>query len=258
MKRIFFLSILSSSLLCSANATNPEPGTQETADTTTTEDVVTALVISNAVQGDPEAQYLYGNCYYYGNGEIKSFEKAIGWWNMAAEQDYGPAITDLGFCHMVGEGVEADSTKALELFSRAADLDYAPAKFWAGYCYKYGIGTPIDHKKANDLFEQAAQSYVAMAMFELGDSYERGLGCKPNTSRAIKYYEEAAASGEESAAKRLKELKDDSDADPDRAIKLFQDKINKGNKNKKAGKDKQIKRSNPKLQEYEDSQNNYI
>lgn len=245
MKRIFFLSVISISIFGSANATNFEPGPEEAADTATNDDVVTASVISNAVQGDPEAQYLYGNCYYYGKGEEQSFEKAIGWWNIAADQNYEPAITDLGYCYMAGEGVEADSTKALELFLKAADLNYAPAQFWAGYCYKYGIGTQTDYKKANKWFEKAADSYVALAMFELGDSYEKGLGYKRNTSRAIRYYEDAAEAGEASATERLKELKDD----PDRAKESLRDILNK-----KAGKGKKLDQSKREQKKSEDSE----
>ena len=41
-----------------------------------------------AMQGDAEAQYQLGNCYYNGDGVRKDFSAAADWYREAAEQGY--------------------------------------------------------------------------------------------------------------------------------------------------------------------------
>ena len=45
-----------------------------------------AWYTKSAEQGDVEAQYQLGLCYYHGEGISKDYKKAAKWFNKAAEQ----------------------------------------------------------------------------------------------------------------------------------------------------------------------------
>jgi len=65
-----------------------------------------------AEQGDAEAQYWLGRCYYNGNGVKEDKEKAVFWWTKAAEQGNCEAIFELILCYSHGDGVHKDTEKA--------------------------------------------------------------------------------------------------------------------------------------------------
>ena len=51
-----------------------------------------------ADQGNEEAQYKLGNCYYNGNGVDKNIEEAVKWYKLAAEQGHAKARNALDSC----------------------------------------------------------------------------------------------------------------------------------------------------------------
>ena len=65
-----------------------------------------------AEQGNDTAQYLLGNCYFYGHGVDINYDEATLWYRKAAEQDNGKAQRYLGNCYVLGAGVPQDYEKA--------------------------------------------------------------------------------------------------------------------------------------------------
>lgn len=65
-----------------------------------------------AEQGNSEAQYILGNCYYYGTGVEQDYEKAVSYYLEAAGQGNAEAQKLLGDCYAYGRGVEMDKEKA--------------------------------------------------------------------------------------------------------------------------------------------------
>lgn len=53
-------------------------------------------------------------------------EQAIPWLERAAEQGSARAMSLLGSCCRDGDGVEADAEKAVQWYQKAADLEYPP------------------------------------------------------------------------------------------------------------------------------------
>lgn len=58
-----------------------------------------------AEQGDIDAQYKLGNCYYNGNGVSEDKAEAVKWYRKAAEQGNVDAQYSLGNCYSNGYGV---------------------------------------------------------------------------------------------------------------------------------------------------------
>ena len=57
-------------------------------------------IMAHSVQGDAQAQYAIGVCYYNGTGVDKDEKEAIKWYQKAAEQGHGQAIATLNELNM--------------------------------------------------------------------------------------------------------------------------------------------------------------
>lgn len=73
-----------------------------------------------AQQGDAEAQYQMGECYFSGkNGVTEDYAKAVEWYRKAAEQGNPKAQIRLGLCYEFGYGIEENESTAKELYAKA-------------------------------------------------------------------------------------------------------------------------------------------
>ena len=88
-----------------------------------------------AEQGDMEAQYNLGLCYYNGEEVEQSYEEAVRWFRLAVEQRYENAQYSLGVCYENGEGVEQSYKEALHWYRLAAEQGDAEAQNNLGACY---------------------------------------------------------------------------------------------------------------------------
>lgn len=71
-------------------------------------------------------------------------------------------------------GVEKDMNKAIEYFQKAADLGYTYALNNLGFCYLNGYGVEKDLKKGFEYIEKAADGGLNVSQFNCGTSYEHG------------------------------------------------------------------------------------
>lgn len=97
-----------------------------------------------AKSGSARAQYDLGLLHYYGLGDLRVSEADFGgpgtagenqarrWFELAARQDYAPAITLLG---LMAAQDEHDTKKAIELWERAVSLQDPWAKYLLGAAY---------------------------------------------------------------------------------------------------------------------------
>lgn len=79
-------------------------------------------------QGDVNAQYILGLCYFYGNGVEKDLSEAVKWYRKAAVQGFADAQYNLGICYYNGDGVEKNLSEAVVWFRKAADQGHAEAQ----------------------------------------------------------------------------------------------------------------------------------
>lgn len=83
-------------------------------------------------QGVAEAQYMAGLMHHRGRGVAANGAEAARWYAMAANQNYPPALTNLGILYRDGEGVAADSKQAADLLRRASYLEDAAGQLAYG------------------------------------------------------------------------------------------------------------------------------
>ena len=121
-------------------------------------DISMALWKKAAAQGCPVSQYNLGlTIYNQQNDKEKIPPETIRLWQAAADQEYVPALKDMGIFWMTG------------VFN----------------------GKP-DFNKAVFYLEKAARQKHVQAMFLLGEIYEKGLNGKVDKDLAIKYYKAVA------------------------------------------------------------------
>ncbi len=88
-----------------------------------------ASLCKAAEQGDIDAQYELGNCYYNGNGVSEDKAEAVKWYYKAANRGYARAQYSLGNCYYNGYGVDKDEVEAIKWYRKAAEQ----GDFWAKY-----------------------------------------------------------------------------------------------------------------------------
>jgi len=150
-----------------------------------------------AEQGQKEAQYALGSCYYNGEGVTKDLEQAANWWRKAAEQGVqgGDAVAQnyLGYCYSKGEGVTQNLEQAIYWWRKAAEQGNNSAQYNLGVCYKDGIGgVEKDPSQAVYWWRKSAEQGYSSAQYNLGIYYYGGIGVEKDSSQAVYWWRKAA------------------------------------------------------------------
>ena len=77
--------------------------------------------VQAASTGDPEAEYLVGECYFFGKGTTPDIDKAIQFLQLAADRRYPKAMDLLGTCYRKQRKFE----QARRSYEEAAAAGYA-------------------------------------------------------------------------------------------------------------------------------------
>ncbi len=100
-----------------------------------------------------------GIFYAEGTGVEQNWDKAIKWYQRAADHKDPMGLMRLARCYALGgRGVEQDLVKAFELYSEAAETGDDGALYHLGLCYEHGQGVDIDLIKAMQNYQAAADA----------------------------------------------------------------------------------------------------
>lgn len=148
-----------------------------------------------ANEGNVEAEYVVGMCYYSGEGVTQSYTEAVKWYHMAAVHGNVNAQYDLACCYHTGEGVSQSHTEAVRWFRKAAEQGDVKAQYNLACCYSEGEGVPQSHAEAARWFREAAIQGLAEAQYSLGRRYQVGEGVTKSLTEAVKWWLKAAEQG---------------------------------------------------------------
>ena len=110
-----------------------------------------SLVYKAASQGNVAAAFELGVLYKYGKGCRLNFDKALEWFQKAAEGGSEKAAYSIGYLHYKGLGtVPQDYAMAVTWFQRS---NHPRAKYWLAICYYYGYGVPQDRELALEMLQ---------------------------------------------------------------------------------------------------------
>ena len=98
---------------------------------------------------DPSDMMYLGGYYY----EIKRFDLALKYYEMAATYDYDPAYECLGYIWYYGRTGERDFAKAFEYFSRLMEKGNITAAYKVADMYRNGYYVDRDQAKYEQIIE---------------------------------------------------------------------------------------------------------
>lgn len=154
-----------------------------------------------AAKNHPAAQYLLGECYYYGRGVKLDYSEAFKWYRISAVNGLPSAFCALGRCYQKGHGVGQDREEAFLNYKMAADADngIADAQCWLGNYYRR-LKRFI---KAYEYFKRAADQNHVGGLRGLAWCYKYGRGIGKDIDKADAL--DAKANALEEKAKKLLE-----------------------------------------------------
>ena len=190
-----------------------------------------------ADQGNMDAQYALGHCYYYGQGVVKDHGEAVKWYQKAADQGLAdakeklkkikkssvaikktPSIAVEKSSSIIIDGKQSAKEQyelgkkfynqknyvdAVKYYRIAAGQGNMDAQYSLGYCYEFGQGVEKDPKKAVKWYRKAAEQGEPCAQNNLGHCYYNGDGVEKSYEEAVKWYQRAANQGSERAREKL-------------------------------------------------------
>ncbi|NIJ42584.1 hypothetical protein FHS78_002886 [Parvibaculum indicum] len=167
------------------------------------------LTVKEAIENSPgrrsgpdEARFQRG-VKAYDEGD---YAAAFRDWLPLAQRDDLAAMRNVALLLRKGLGTERDPERALYFYERAAEAGFAPAQLNAAFMYLEGDGIPRDYKKASFWLHLSAVAGAPIAQYNLGVMFEKGLGVSRDLPRAMGWYALAARQGHSMALGRLAQL----------------------------------------------------
>ncbi|MCA9000961.1 MAG: sel1 repeat family protein, partial [Planctomycetes bacterium] len=137
------------------------------------------IMLEELAQSDGTACMMLGELFYYGEGVDTDLERAIGWFEKAADAQVPEAWTFLGTLAWHGEGQAKDPAKAERYYELAADAGEPQAIFNLSYLFD----ERGESEKALASLEKAAAMGHGAAACQLAKRSITGLGMPKDAVR---------------------------------------------------------------------------
>lgn len=143
----------------------------------------------SADRGDPTAQVIMGNLYYYGAMDMpQDIEKARELFSLAASKGRTEAHAHLGFMDLRAGRNES----AVYHLKKAAEGKETLGFHGMGFVSLHGIGVKKDARAAAMYFDKAIEMDHPEAMFNLAIMYLKGVGVPQSSKDAFRLFQAAA------------------------------------------------------------------
>ena len=152
-----------------------------------------------AEKNDSQAQFSLGAMYAMGNGVTQNYAEAMKWYLKAANQGNASAQNNIGVMYEKGQGVKQDCSEANKWYLKAAEQGYTPAQSNLGLNLYVGNGITQNYTEAFKWLLKAANSGGASAQYNVAGMYFIGQGVKQDYSEALKWYTKASDQGDTDA-----------------------------------------------------------
>jgi len=177
---------------------------------------------AKAVQGNPEAQRIFGYYCLTGHGIEKDEVEAAYWWKKAAKKGDAESEYMLYEQYRQGLGVQKDMEKAIDWLKKSAEHGYVRAQLAIGTRYNDGKDIEQDYSEAarwlqkdadqgesSDPSESSITSSAALTL--LGDMYYYGRGVKKDRAKAAELYALSEHINAQRAARLLRQAAERGD-----------------------------------------------
>lgn len=162
-----------------------------------------------AYAGEPKAQFLLGQLYYWGDEKfyhVKSDnDKAVYWWCEAANQGYTRAYNNVGIAYKDGIGVKVDMYKAIKYLRMGAEAGEAYAQRNYGDLFLEGVRIQVgSHKQIKPGYNPRYYDQYDLYAWETVPDYK--ILVAKDIEKAKFWWRKAAAQGNEEAKNRLQKV----------------------------------------------------
>ncbi|KAF9974353.1 hypothetical protein BGZ73_002239 [Actinomortierella ambigua] len=145
--------------------------------------------------GHAQAQFRLGDLSLHGQGVPQSDVDAFQWFQMAAEQGSVDAQMNLAKMYNDGRGLAKDLSSAFQWYQKAALQSNTDAQYCLGCMYRDGQGVAQNYTQAVTWFLEAVKQEDAAAMCAVGEMYRQGHGVEQNDVEAISFFRKSALQG---------------------------------------------------------------
>jgi hypothetical protein len=159
-----------------------------------------------ATEQDPHWARLIGDVYNPPGFQPRDMERAVRWYERAAEGGDGFALVTLGHIYLRGDGVPADPARAYEQFARAAAAGDPAGHTGIGSIHFFGDGRAVNYRLARKHFLVAAGAGESDSQHLLGTIYRDGLGTEKDPREAARWFTAATKSGHTMAPRAMAEM----------------------------------------------------
>ncbi len=156
--------------------------------------------------GSSIGQNNLGEMYENGQGVARDPARALALYEASAKQGNAEGQANLGDLYRTGLGIPPDFAKALKWYRASAEQGNAKGQVSLGDMYRHGYGTTTDKQEALKWYLKAANQDFPPAQFEVGSMHELGLGTPPSLTKAVQWYQVAARQGDVPAQEALLRL----------------------------------------------------
>ncbi len=164
-------------------------------------DLVEGILLQGIRQGSDAAACNLGALYYTGQIGEQSYQKAMDYYEMAANAGNIKAIENLGYCYYYGRDCEVDYQKAFECFSKGAFHGQVISLYKIGDMYKKGYYVSQNSTEAFRIYShcidiinsnrEAAKEYDADVYVRYADCFLNGIGCQHDSLAALYWAQRA-------------------------------------------------------------------
>lgn len=177
-----------------------------------------AAVDGNEFQNKAEDRI--GDLYHDGRGVEQNFDKAVEWYEKAAEHGNVDSMCSLAVMYITGDEVEKDERRALYWMLEAANNGSISAMENLGKMYSNGDCVVKDDVAALAWYKKSAEHGNSDAMFSVGSFYYRGIAVDEDMSQAKEWFIKAWEAGNNDTLFFLGLVYDDM-GNSDRAMELI-------------------------------------
>ncbi len=141
-----------------------------------------------AQQGSAMGAHYLAELLFDGAGGERDVGRAITIWEANAQYFAHSAFQLATVYHFGKQGIPVDAEKAVRYYQIAAEDDVPVAINNLGDMYENGLGVPKDLAKAVELYKRAAHLEASIAFMSLGSLFSEGLGVPRDYHTAYAYY----------------------------------------------------------------------
>ena len=151
------------------------------------------------------------------------------------EEDIHNDFTEIriGNMYLSGKGTEQNIEKAIEWFEKAAEQNNPDALYQLGYIYGAEAYSVLNEEKSNEYYSRALAEYInaekdnanANAECRIGRMYVNGMGTEANGAEGVRWLEKSALNNNSDAAYQLYKLYSEGElieSDHERAVQFLE------------------------------------